>query len=597
MRPDDMRKALTGIAPRFSYERAIADVDAADLAASPFAPQAPKMSADDLRDRMLVINADTQQSNLPSLLQRYRGDAARSWAAAAMGPGKLDALIAERGDGWYQALPQPVLVAVAQDMALLGARSSARALPSDPTAVATRIVNQPDIDDERRRNALDELNWRIKQADETRRSAESEATGQAQALTTELGTRFTSIAQIPPAIRRALPAAVIDELSRQARANIYPDQTTASDLPLVAGTASGVAPAGDTPSFDRDAQASRQPADSQFNPLAPFDGESPTAVAGSFDVGTADTDIAPTGTEEAGDGADPFAGLREQFSRFPGGGELQDASATGKLDKPSPEVVRQRAALAARWRRLTPQQRLHDPELSTPARAIEAARVLLLRRDPRLKRNLGVAALPGGKYVADMIVDELAYKVIHDSIAAGHKFPPVTDADLRPGGRHSMYLYNEIKIAAAAVLNYRQQQAWDFFTSGDHPYTKEQAAGLIAALTMENNLDPEKLQEGGGGGYGIAQWNKIRSDIFQNLTKTPLKGTTFDQQLRYVKYELDHGVYKSVGDKLRNTSTAYDAGFLITRDYEAPRDRVKTPVDRARYALEVLREFQNRPRK
>ena len=234
MRPDDMRKALTGSAPRFSYERAIADVDAADLAASPFAPQAPKMSADDLRDRMLVINSDTQQGNLPSLLRRYRSDAARSWAAAAMGPDKLDALIAERGDGWYQALPEPVLLSVAQNMALLGARSSARALPSDPTAVATQIVNQPDIDDERRQNALDELNWRLVRSERSRREVESKAASAAFAIADRHGADFTSIGQVPPAIRRDLGSADIDRLTSRARDNINPQSAPENGLWSVA---------------------------------------------------------------------------------------------------------------------------------------------------------------------------------------------------------------------------------------------------------------------------------------------------------------------------------------------------------------------------
>ncbi|MDB5710465.1 MAG: hypothetical protein JWL96_2535 [Sphingomonas bacterium] len=227
MRPDDMRKALTGITPRFSYERAIADVDAADLAASPFAPQAPRMSADDLRDRMLVISPDTQQGNLPSVLRRYRGDAARSWAAAAMGPDKLDALIAERGDGWYQALPQPVLLAVAQNMALLGARGSARALPADPIAAAMRIIDQPG-DDERKQHALDELNWRIARADRSRREAGGRAADQAMAIADQHGDAFTSIAQIPPTVRRDLPPGVADDLAQRARGNMNP-QTVAFD--------------------------------------------------------------------------------------------------------------------------------------------------------------------------------------------------------------------------------------------------------------------------------------------------------------------------------------------------------------------------------
>jgi hypothetical protein len=270
-----MRKALTGIAPRFSYERAIADVDAADLAASPFAPQVPKMSAEDLRDRMLVISPDAQQGSLPALMQRYQGDAARSWAAAAMGADKLDALITRRGDGWYQALPQPVLLDVAQRMALLGARSSSRAMPSDPAAVATRIVNQPDIDDERRQNALDELNWRLAQSDRTRREVESKAASAAFAIADRHGPDFISIGQVPPAIRRDLGSADIDRLTSRARENINPQ------APLENGLrgAADIAPA----SFEA---AGSSAGDGNSHGQAPMFGIHPAA----FVVGNADDD-------------------------------------------------------------------------------------------------------------------------------------------------------------------------------------------------------------------------------------------------------------------------------------------------------------------
>ncbi|MEG3147877.1 hypothetical protein U1839_24775 [Sphingomonas sp. RT2P30] len=220
MRPEDMHKALTGIAPRFADERAIADVEAGDLAAAPYAPLAPKMAPDDLRDRMLAISPDEQQAVLPTLLQRYKGDAARSWAAAALGPDKLDALIARHGDGWYPALPDAVRLDVAQHMALLGARGSKRALPADPAAAATRIVNQPGVDDGRRQKALVELNWRMIQADRTRQTASTNANAEADALANELGDSFTSIAQIPPAVRRDLSKDAVDSLVLRATRTI-----------------------------------------------------------------------------------------------------------------------------------------------------------------------------------------------------------------------------------------------------------------------------------------------------------------------------------------------------------------------------------------
>lgn len=151
-------------------------------------------------------------------------------------------------------------------------------------------------------------------------------------------------------------------------------------------------------------------------------------------------------------------------------------------------------------------------------------------------------------------------------------------------------------------MNARQKIAWDYFTSGDHPFTPEQAAGLIAALTRENNLDPDKWQgfRKNAPGFGIAQWNKHRREIFEkSMPRRPdgrprtLIGSTFQEQLEFVRYELEHGEYHDFGAQLHRQTDAYQAGYLTTKIYEAPdpKTRERQSADRGTYAQQALRQF------
>lgn len=601
MRPEDKHKALAGIAPRFTDERAIADVEAGDLAAAPFAPQAPKMAPDDLRDRMLAISPDEQQAVLPTLLQRYKGDAARSWAAAALGPDKLDALIARHGDGWYPALPEDVRVDVAQHIAFLGARGSKRALPADPAGAATRIVNRPGVDDERRQKALDELNWRMMQADRTRQTASTNAAAEADALVNELGDSFTSIAQIPPAVRRDLSKDAVNNLLGRAARNMNDQPRVGSlDLPL-ATPANGDA----SPHMTSGGPVNHLRLDSIGEEAANDEGntgfEPPNLGAVGENIATttfADSDTAvakPSSIAgEYPDGnADPYRGLRNLVKRLPEPGTLQNANASSDLMDNPPEVALIRHELANRWLKLNQQQRLTDPELARPAKMLEAMRAPLQSLDPRLRRKIGLAAAPAGKYVADQIAWMLEHKVLPRRIAESG-FPTANEVRLGERGAWSNDALAALHEAADRALNARQKKAWDYFTR-DKFLTPEQAAGLIAALTRENNLDPDKWQNftKNAPGYGIAQWNEHRRKMFEKFTGHSLIGSTFDEQLAFVRYELEQGEYREFGAQLRAQTDAYQAGYLTTKIYEAPayKTREQESAKRGVYAQDVLQEF------
>ena len=115
--------------------------------------------------------------------------------------------------------------------------------------------------------------------------------------------------------------------------------------------------------------------------------------------------------------------------------------------------------------------------------------------------------------------------LIAKSIANGDIFKVPPDNELVPGGKHAMYLLNDIKKAAYLALRDRQTIALKFLTSeeGGH-WSQEQASGIVANLTIESFLDPQKNQEDGGKGIRHCsmdhEWSEV-SGVPKDLRKKP----------------------------------------------------------------------------
>lgn len=230
MSPAAQARAEAALAPALAQQQAIADVDGLALMGAATAPATPREDRATLRDKMQAITPMMDERALPSLMRRYGDDAARAWAAFQAGRDFVDRLVKQRGDGWYAALPEDARRFVAHNMALLGAVASSRAAPQDVDAAAAAIDAQ-DWNDARKAGAMRELRYRGHRAAQAQRDGESAATDQAFATAEKLGTEFTSIAQIDPATRRALPSGVVAVLERQADANIHP-RPVASEGPV-----------------------------------------------------------------------------------------------------------------------------------------------------------------------------------------------------------------------------------------------------------------------------------------------------------------------------------------------------------------------------
>lgn len=113
----------------------------------------------------------------------------------------------------------------------------------------------------------------------------------------------------------------------------------------------------------------------------------------------------------------------------------------------------------------------------------------------------------------------------------------------------------------------RIAHAMNFFMN-KHGWTAEQAAGLVGNLQVESYAWLDHTAVGDGGqAYGIAQWHPARQKDFKRLFKKPIQGSTFEEQLSFVQWELEN-THKGAGDNLRNATTAGDAAYIVDTQYE-----------------------------
>lgn len=111
------------------------------------------------------------------------------------------------------------------------------------------------------------------------------------------------------------------------------------------------------------------------------------------------------------------------------------------------------------------------------------------------------------------------------------------------------------------ALSYFQSQGW----------SAEQAAGIVANLEKESQLNTGAIGDGGEA-VGIAQWHPDRQDKFRSLYGENLKGAPLEKQMAFVQWELEN-TERGAGSMLRGAKTAKEAGVLFSQFYERPDDK------------------------
>lgn len=128
------------------------------------------------------------------------------------------------------------------------------------------------------------------------------------------------------------------------------------------------------------------------------------------------------------------------------------------------------------------------------------------------------------------------------------------------------------------AINFFQGQGW----------SRAQAIGIVANLDAESAMDADNYQDSGGPGYGLAQWENPRQRDFAAWAGKDIHGSSFEEQLRFVQYELTHSE-SAAGRALRGTTSAREAAEVVTRLYERPADSAGEAVRRGQRGADMAR--------
>lgn len=104
---------------------------------------------------------------------------------------------------------------------------------------------------------------------------------------------------------------------------------------------------------------------------------------------------------------------------------------------------------------------------------------------------------------------------------------------------------------------------------GEHGFTAEQACGIVANIARESRFNPAAVGDGLRA-YGLGQWHPDRQDAFRTRFGRSIVGSSVDDQLAFIHFEMTAGREQRAYQKLQAARTAREAGEVVSRFYERP---------------------------
>lgn len=101
-------------------------------------------------------------------------------------------------------------------------------------------------------------------------------------------------------------------------------------------------------------------------------------------------------------------------------------------------------------------------------------------------------------------------------------------------------------------------------------YTEAQTYGIMANLREESQGDVNALGDSGQA-YGVAQWHPDRQQDFARVMGHDIHGSTLDEQLEFMDWELKN-TRKKAGDDLSYAVTPGNSASIFSQEFEAPKD-------------------------
>ncbi|OQX12806.1 MAG: hypothetical protein BWK73_13910 [Thiothrix lacustris] len=121
-------------------------------------------------------------------------------------------------------------------------------------------------------------------------------------------------------------------------------------------------------------------------------------------------------------------------------------------------------------------------------------------------------------------------------------------------------------------------------------WSKNQAIGIAANLQQESKFNASAVGDSGKA-YGIAQWHPDRQANFSRAMGKSIRGSSLEDQLAFLTYEMTKGTEKGAGNKLKGADSAAQAAAIVSKYYERPLAQVKEMEHRAGIANGIAKNL------
>ena len=113
-------------------------------------------------------------------------------------------------------------------------------------------------------------------------------------------------------------------------------------------------------------------------------------------------------------------------------------------------------------------------------------------------------------------------------------------------------------------------------------------AAIMGNMAIESGFDPAINEYGGGGGFGLCQWDDRKGNLAEYAQRAGKDPSDLDIQLQFIKYELQGSESAAAAEFFAETSNIDNATEIFCRKYERPHMPSANLEGRKQAAREIL---------